>query len=80
MVCGLRRMTNKLQPKHNSEILNSEASNWFSTEAVRDHFNKTRDVKTMHDDAISTEKIRSITYFIKIKGKRKIHLVCAMKR
>ena len=64
MLCGLCRMTNTLQPSNNSKVWNSEASTPFRTEGVRDHFKKSRDVKTMHDDAMSTEKIRRGTYFI----------------
>ena len=63
MLSGLCIMTNTLQPSNNSKLWKSEASTRFRTEAVRDHFKKSRDVKTMHDDAISTEKIRCGTYF-----------------
>ena len=60
---------------------NSEASTRFRTEAVRDHFNKSRDVKTMHDDAISTEKITCGKHYLsKMKRRKKIYLVCAMEK
>ena len=39
MLCGLRRMINTLEQSNNSRV---------RTEAVRNHFNKTNDVKTMH--------------------------------
>ena len=48
---------------------NTEASTQFRTKALRDHFKKTRDVKTMRYDAISTEKIRCGTYSIKNEKK-----------
>ena len=63
------RMANALQPSNNSKVLNSEASIPFRTEVVRDHFMKSRDLKTMHDDGISTEKIRRGTYFIENEKK-----------
>ena len=58
MFCGLCKMTNTLQPSNNSKVWNSEASTRFRTEAVRDHFKKSREEEILHDDAISTEKIR----------------------
>ena len=67
---GLYRMTNTLQPSnYNSKVWNSEASTQFRTEALRGHFKKSRDVKTVHCDAISTEKIRCGTYFTKNEKK-----------
>ena len=62
-------MTNTLQPSNSLKVWNSEASPRFRTEAVRDHFKKSRDVKTMHDDAIATEKVRFETYFIENEKK-----------
>ena len=64
-------MTNTLQPSNSSKVWNSEARPRFRTEAVRDHFKKSRDVKTMHDDAIATEKVRCQTYFIENEKKEK---------
>ena len=69
MLCVLCRMTNTLKQSNNSKKWNSKASSWFRTEAVRDHFNKTKDVKTMDDYAISIEKIRCGTYFIENEKK-----------
>ena len=80
MLCGLCRMTNTLQPSNNSKVWNTETSTQFRTDAVRDHFKKVRDVITMHDDAILTEKIRCGTYFIKMKRKKKNYLICTMKK
>ena len=73
MLCGLCRMTNTLQPSNNSKVWNSEASTRFRTEAVRDHFKKSREEKTLHADAISAEKIRCGTYFIE-NEKKEEHL------
>ena len=69
MYCWLCRMTNTLQPSNNSTVWNSKSSTRFRTEAVRDHFNKTRDVKTMHGDAMSILKIRCGTYFVENEKK-----------
>ena len=65
MLCGLCRMTNTLQPSNNSKVWNSKGSSTrFRTEVVRDHFSKTRDIKTKHGGAISIERIRRGTYFV----------------
>ena len=62
-------MANTLQPSNNSKVWNSETSTRFRTESVKDHFKKARDVKTMQDDALSTEKIRCGTSIIKNEKK-----------
>ena len=69
MHCGLCRITNTLRPSKKSKVWKSEASISFRTEAVRDHFKKSRNLKTMHDDAISTGKMRCGTYFIENEKK-----------
>ena len=48
---------------------NSEASTRFRTEAVRDLFYKTKEVKTMHGDAMSIEEKRCGTCFIENEKK-----------
>ena len=69
MLCRLCRMSDTLQSSNNSRVWNSEAITRFRTEAVRDHFKKSRELKTMHDDATSTDKIRCETYFIENEKK-----------
>ena len=62
ILCGLSKMTTKtFQPRNNSEVWNSKTNICFRTEAVRDHFSETRNIKTMHDDAIWT-KMWNILY------------------
>ena len=63
-------MTNTLQPSNNLKVWNSKGNNRFRTKAVRDHFNKTRDVKTMYGGAKLIEKIRWRTYFVSFKKKK----------
>ena len=62
-------MANTLQPSNNSKVWNSETSSRFRTETVNEHFEKARDVNTIYNDAISTEKTRCGTYFIKNEKK-----------
>ena len=69
MLCGLCRMRNTLQQSNNSKVWNTVATTRFRTEAVRDLFNKIKEVKTMLGDAISIEKIRCGTYFIENRQK-----------
>ena len=44
-----------LKQGNNSKMWNSKASTRFRTKAVRDHFNKTKDVKTMHGGTIDEQ-------------------------
>ena len=62
-------MTSTLQQSNNSEVWNSKTINRFTTDAVEDYFNKTRDVKSMHGDVLSIEEIRCGTFFIENEKK-----------
>ena len=69
VLCGFIRMTNTLQPSNNSKMLNDKGNTRFRTEAVRDHFNKTRHVKTMYGCAKLIGKIRCGMYFVENEKK-----------
>ena len=57
MFCGLCRITNTLQPSNDSKIWNCEANIRCRTETVKR-------VRTMHTDAIATERAKHGTYFV----------------
>ena len=43
---------------------------------MRDHFNKTKDVKTMYGGAKLIEKLRWRTYFVSFKKKKNFSSLC----
>ena len=64
MFCGLCRITNSLQTSSGSKIWNFEANIRCRTETVKEHFKSEKGVRTMHTDAIATERAKRGTYFV----------------
>ena len=65
-------MTNTFQPSNDLKVWNSKGNSRFRTKTVRDHFNKTKDVKTMYGSAKLIEKLRWRTYFVSFKKKENL--------
>ena len=64
MFCGLCRLTNTLQPSNKSKIWNCQANTRCRTSTVKEHFHSKKGEKTMHRDAIATQKSKRGTYFV----------------